>query len=240
MGVTAAGGRSMNVGLCVLTTLVLSHAALAAGTGLPLHTLQVAPTRIAVLDFSNGTPVRPEAMEPLRRALGATLAGALVRSGRVHVIERNRLSELMAEQDLARGGRVDDATAARVGKLLGVDFLFLGAFIVQPNGEMIVSTRLVNVATAAVTAGPDAVGNTRSATKLIGRLAEAISKQLRLPADTVRGGTASGLRDSPELTGAIDALARACDQRDSARVTSTRAAVQRRAPGHPALGAPCY
>ncbi|MEO7520789.1 MAG: CsgG/HfaB family protein [Gemmatimonas sp.] len=198
-----------------------------------------APPRVAVLDFSNGTPVNPEAMEPLRRALGTTLAGALARSGRVGVIERNRLSALMAEQDLARTGRVDDATAARVGKLLGVSYLFVGAFIVQPNGEMLVSTRLVDVATGTVTAGPEVLGDTRSATKLMDRLASAISKQLKLPADTTRAKPGN-VRDSPELSAAIDALAQACDARHSVRVSASRAAVEKRAPGHPALAAPCY
>lgn len=194
--------------------------------------------RIAVLDFSNGTPVAPEKMEPLRRALGTTLAGALASSGRVGVIERNRLSALMAEQDLTRTGRVDDATAARVGKLLGVNYLFLGAFIVQPNGEMMVSTRLVDVATGTVTAGPEVVGDTRSATKLMDRLADAISKQLRLPADTAPGKRGN-VRDSPELSDAIDNLAKACDARDSAKVVTSRAIVEKRAPGHVALRAPC-
>ena len=196
--------------------------------------------RIAVLDFSNGTPDHPERVEPLRRALGATLAGAIARSGRVRVIERNRLSALLAEQDLARTGRIDDATAARVGKLLGVDVLFLGAFIVQPNGEMMVSTRLVDVATAIVTAGPEMVGDTKSATKLIDRLAESLTKQLRLPRDTTRSATRSNVRDTPELSAAIDALARACDRRDTVNVKTSRAMIEQRAPGHPALVAPCY
>ena len=137
---------------------------LAASLAASLVGAQPARTRVAVLDFSNGTLMDAERVEPLRRALGTTLAGALARSGQVQVVERNRLRELLAEQDLASTGRVDDATAARVGKLLGVDYLFLGAFLVQPNGEMMVSTRLVHVATAAVTAGPEIVGDVKSAT----------------------------------------------------------------------------
>jgi hypothetical protein len=104
---------------------------------------------------------------------------------------------------------------------------------------MMVSTRLVDVATGVVTAGPELVGDTRSATKLIDRLADAIAKQLKLPADTARVKGAN-VRDSPELSGAIDALAKACDARDSTRVASSRAIIEKRAPGHSALRAPCY
>jgi TolB-like protein len=211
---------------------------LATGAALGLATVAHAqpPRRVAVLDFSNGTLVDAARVEPLRRALGATLAGALARSGRVQVIERNRLHELLAEQDLAKTGRLDDATAARVGKLLGVEYLFAGAFMVQPNREMLVSTRLVNVATGTVTAGPEMVGDLRSATKLMTQLSAAIGKSLALPPDTTRD---AAVKDSPELTAALDELAQACEGKDTARITAAREAVQKRAPGHPALSAPC-
>jgi len=228
--------RTMKAGLLVLIATVGAGVC----TTVAAQTSPAAFKRVAVLDFSNGTPDHPERVEPLRRALGATLAGAIARSGRVRVIERNRLSALLAEQDLARTGRIDDATAARVGKLLGVDVLFLGAFIVQPNGEMMVSTRLVDVATAVVTAGPEMVGDTKSATKLIDRLAESLTKQLRLPRDTTRSATRSNVRDTPELSTAVDAFARACDRRDTVSVKAARASIEQRAPGHPALVAPCY
>ncbi len=230
--------RTANAGLVALLALVLLNATQPAVAASASLSAQTPPKRIAVLDFTNGTPMNPEKVEPLRRALGTTLAGSLARAGRVQVIERHRLTELLDEQDLATSGRIDDATAARVGRLLGVSYLFLGAFIVQPNGQMMVSTRLVDVATSTVTAGPEMVGDTRSATKLIGRLATSLVKQLKLPPDT--GGAGSAVKDSPELSGAIDALARACDKRDSTGVSTNRAAIVTRAPGHPALSAPCY
>lgn len=232
--------RTAKTGVLAVLAMVIVNADRPARAELPRQAGQAPLKRIAVMDFTNGSPVNPEKVEPLRRALGTTLAGALVRAGRVQVIERNRLSALMAEQDLAKTGRIDDATAARVGRLLGVNYLFLGAFIVQPNGEMMVSTRLVDVATTTVTAGPDMVGDTRSATKLIGRLAASLVKQLQLPPDTGGGSRQASVRDSPELSAAIDALARSCDIRDSSAVAANRAAIAKRAPAHPALGAPCY
>jgi hypothetical protein len=123
--------------------------------------------------------------------------------------------------------------------LLGVDYLFMGAFIVQPNREILVSTRLVHVAKGTVTAGPEVVGDTRNATKLISQLVAALAKQVQLGADTTSGAKGA-VRDSPELTASLDALARACDSHDSARVATERAAVEKRAPGHPALAAPCF
>jgi curli biogenesis system outer membrane secretion channel CsgG len=194
--------------------------------------------RVAVLDFSNGTPIDAARYDVLRRVLGTTLAGALTQTGRVQVLERNRLSDLIAEVDLGRSGRMDDATAARWGKLLGVQYLVLGAFLVQPNGEMIVSTRLVNVSTGDVSAGPEVVGRSKAATDLISRLVSGIRTQLRWPADT--GRISVKTRELPELDSAIDALARACDAHDAAAVTAQRAIISARAPSHPVLAAPCY
>jgi len=230
----------MMAGLFALLMLAAVTGVSATAATRPLRAGTQDTPRVAVLDFSNGTPVRPEEVEPLRRALGATLAGALARSGRAKVMERSRLAALLAEQDLARSGRIDDATAARVGKVLGVDYLLLGAFIVQPNREIIVSTRLVHVSTGAVTAGPDMVGDTRSATRLIAGLADAIARQLRLPPDKSAAAKHGTVRDSPELSAVVDALVRACDARDSVRVRASRTTIEKRAPGHPALGAPCY
>lgn len=49
------------------------------------------------------------------------------RHGTFRVVERDRLFELLAEQDLGRDGRVDPATAAAVGRIIGADLLLMGA-----------------------------------------------------------------------------------------------------------------
>lgn len=43
------------------------------------------------------------------------------------VVERDRLFDVLAEQDLGSGGRLNPATAARVGRILGADLLIMGA-----------------------------------------------------------------------------------------------------------------
>ena len=43
------------------------------------------------------------------------------------MMERARLKELLDEQDLGGGGRLDSKTAAPIGKVLGVDYLILGS-----------------------------------------------------------------------------------------------------------------
>lgn len=50
----------------------------------------------------------------------------IVQKENIRVIERNRIAEVMQEQDFGQTGRVDPATAAEIGRILGVDYLILG------------------------------------------------------------------------------------------------------------------
>ncbi|MGC9316478.1 MAG: CsgG/HfaB family protein [Armatimonadota bacterium] len=43
------------------------------------------------------------------------------------LVERQRLFEVLEEQDLGREGRIDPRTAARIGRILGADLLVMGA-----------------------------------------------------------------------------------------------------------------
>ena len=53
------------------------------------------------------------------------LAQSLVARG-AQVVERQQLSALMEEQQLSSSGKLDPATVKRLGRLLGVDALFMG------------------------------------------------------------------------------------------------------------------
>jgi len=54
------------------------------------------------------------------------LVTELVNSGRFSVVERERLDEVLQEQNLTIEGVVDAATAARIGKILGVQLFVFG------------------------------------------------------------------------------------------------------------------
>ena len=92
--------------------------------------------RIAVLDFEN-TSAWTYWGPQLGAAAATQVASELVRSGEFSVIERSVLEAVLEEQSLGQSGAVDAATAARLGKLLGVQALLTGAvtqFSVQTHG----------------------------------------------------------------------------------------------------------
>jgi curli biogenesis system outer membrane secretion channel CsgG len=72
--------------------------------------------RVAVLEFSG----------PRGTAAADFFAHALLATG-ADVVERNRLRSLLAEQKLSSDGALAPETARRVGRVLGVDGLFVGS-----------------------------------------------------------------------------------------------------------------
>jgi len=59
----------------------------------------------------------------------------LVEDGRFSVIEREKLKHVMAEQNLGASGAVTPQTAARIGKILGVNYIITGAVSEWGTGD---------------------------------------------------------------------------------------------------------
>lgn len=88
--------------------------------------------RVAVLDFEYAT-VRSNAAAifgtdtDIGRGISDLLVTTLVNDGSYSVIERAALDRVLAEQNFSNSDRADPASAARVGKLLGVDAIIVGS-----------------------------------------------------------------------------------------------------------------
>ena len=123
------------------------------------------------------------------------LAGALVRTERVRLVERQRLESLAAEQKLSLSGAVDTNTAVKLGQMLGAQMVVLGAVTsvsVREEGrsvkfaektdrwvEVEVEARLVDIETGELLAAGRAIGKTSSAEKHAfgGTIGELASKE---------------------------------------------------------------
>src|SRR5215472_7941325 len=89
--------------------------------------------RVAVFDFDNaavqgGMKLPFFEMNPpnLGKAAADLLITKLVKGGNVSVLERNAIDKLLAEQNLTNSDRTDPLTAAKLGRVLGVDAIVLG------------------------------------------------------------------------------------------------------------------
>lgn len=90
-------------------------------------------------------------------ALRDMLVTALVGTGKVDVVERRRLRQVLEEQKLGTTGPVDPETASRIGKLVGAEYVLLGR-VVGRGGRVEVDVRLVSVQTGKVVAASSAAG----------------------------------------------------------------------------------
>ena len=89
--------------------------------------------RVAVFDFDNAAvqggitlPFAETNAPNLGKAAADLLITKLVQEGKVSVIERNAIDKLLAEQNFSNTDRTDPVTAAKLGRILGVDAIILG------------------------------------------------------------------------------------------------------------------
>lgn len=99
---------------------------------------------------------KDNSLSALGYAVADLLTTDLARSARVTVVERSRLTDIMRELDLARTGRVDSATAPRVGRLLRAKRLVLGSVDTMSRGELRLSLRVADVESGVLDASIDA------------------------------------------------------------------------------------
>jgi outer membrane protein OmpA-like peptidoglycan-associated protein/curli biogenesis system outer membrane secretion channel CsgG len=88
--------------------------------------------RVAVLDFDYATVQSTSAAMfgndvDVGKGISNLLVTDLVRSGSYSVIERSALDKVLAEQNFSNSNRADPTTAARIGKILGVDYIIVGS-----------------------------------------------------------------------------------------------------------------
>jgi len=88
--------------------------------------------RVAVLDFEYGT-VRSYVAEiwgsdqDVGKGISDLLVQKLVQDGKYSVIERKALDKILAEQNFSNSDRADPTSAAKIGKMLGVDAIIIGS-----------------------------------------------------------------------------------------------------------------
>ncbi|HTT22456.1 MAG TPA: CsgG/HfaB family protein [Candidatus Sulfotelmatobacter sp.] len=157
--------------------------------------------RVAVLNFDYGT-VRTDVAaifgtdQDVGKGISDLLIQKLVEDGKYSLIERNAIDKILAEQNFANSDRVDSSTAAKIGRILGVDAVIMGTItqfgrddkqtsvgagavaskfgiggIGKSKSKAVVgiTARLVDTSTAEILAAVTGSGeSTRSGTSLIG------------------------------------------------------------------------
>ena len=158
--------------------------------------------RVAVMNFDYGTVRTTVAAifgtdQDVGKGISDLLVQKLVQDGKYSVIERNALDKILAEQNFSNSDRADSTTAAKIGKILGVDAIIIGSITQfgrddkhtkvggggyglgkfglggvgksEAKAVVAVSARMVNTSTGEILAAVTGVGeSTRSSTSLVG------------------------------------------------------------------------
>src|ERR1700687_1055536 len=88
--------------------------------------------RVAVMSFEYGTVMTSvQAIfggnQDVGKGISDLLVMKLVNDGKYSVIERAALDKILGEQNFSNSNRADSSTAAKIGKVLGVDVMIIGS-----------------------------------------------------------------------------------------------------------------
>jgi curli biogenesis system outer membrane secretion channel CsgG len=129
----------------ILAVLVLMIAVLPLGarslrSGNGADPQQPRKKRIAVLDFDFATVQSSSAAlfgnnVDVGKGITDLLITNLVKDGTYSVIERQAINKILAEQNFSNSDRANPASAAKIGKLLGVDAIIVGAITQFGNDD---------------------------------------------------------------------------------------------------------
>jgi len=190
--------------------------ALAAGTAIA----QSKPT-VAVLPFTNSALGKTnEDLAPLSKGLSDLLTSALAANTGIRVVERDRIQAVLEEQKLSTDGKVDNATAVKVGKIVGAHHMIAGVFVTElKSGTMRITARVFNTETSELERlmNGDVTGKTDAILPLIDKLAANLNKELKLPeipAPAREEHAASAKKQEKVPFQAVMLYSRALDEKD--------------------------
>lgn len=105
---------------------------------------------VAVLPFEN-----KGASKDLGEIILDKMITVLVNQERFKVMERAQLNKILEEQSLGSSGVVDAATAAQIGKGIGVDAIIIGSVAASTSGAISIDARVIDTESAAIIVAED-------------------------------------------------------------------------------------
>ncbi|MDX2193569.1 MAG: CsgG/HfaB family protein [Gemmatimonadales bacterium] len=137
---------------------------------------------VAILNF-NGSALVKNAAEygPLSKGIADMLITELSGSPGLRVVERDRIQALLEEQNLAKQGRIDEATAVKLGKILGAKHMVMGGFLIDPKETLRLDARAVDVETSQIIYTESVTGKSENILTLITDLGQKMNARMKLP-----------------------------------------------------------
>jgi len=141
---------------------------LSATKDLNVRTKNVNAKRLAIIYFDNsgGEP----SMDKLKKGLADMLITDLSNVNMLNIVERDKLEAILKEQKLSNSKEFDPNTAAKIGKLLGVQVILTGGYF-EMMGSLRIDARFIDVETGKILKSDGVDGQTSSFFKIQKQLA---------------------------------------------------------------------
>ncbi len=152
---------------------------------------------IAIMQFDNFSVGKyQEQLGFLSKGLADFFEHDFAKISSLKVVERDKIDFILKELELQNSGKVDEATAARVGKILGAQLMVFGSITQLDSRQARMIVRVVNVETSEIIASVDKEGKPdygKMEKELVGEIADQL--KIILPEKTKNllqeGGTGS-------------------------------------------------
>ena len=152
------------------------------------HGAEARKKRVAVLEFAYAT-VRTQVSSvfgtdvDVGKGVADLLVKYLVRDGSYAVIERRALETVLTEQDFSTSRRGDPASAARIGKMLGVHAIILGSITQFGSDRQEKSGGGIGATIGAIVGGVHREDETKAIVTLDARIVDVESGEILAIAD---------------------------------------------------------
>jgi TolB-like protein len=174
---------------------IVRATAVLALVAMPLVAQDDTRPTVAVLPFVNSAIGQAnDELAPLSKGIADLLLFELAQNTGIRVVERENLQNLLAEQNLAQNGRVDDATAARIGRLLGAKHMITGSFVTDRTGTMVITLKTIDTETGRIVWTHMDRDKTDNFLALVAKIGTATNRGLELPALTPQARQTSEAR----------------------------------------------
>jgi len=138
---------------------------------------------IAIMEFDNySTQKYQEELGFITKGLADFFASDFSKVSSIKVVERDKINVILSEIELQESGKVDQATAVKVGKILGAKIMVFGSLTQLDAKNMRMVVRAVSVETSEIIATVDKEGKP-DYFKIEKEMVEELAKKLDITLD---------------------------------------------------------
>ena len=183
---------------------------------LNVKTTELEAKRIAIIYFDNTSG--EASLDKLRKGLAGMLISDLSNVNMIDIVERDRIEDILNEQELNNTSAFDQSSASEIGKLLGAEIILTGAYF-EMFDSFRIDARFIDVATGEILKAEGVDGESNEFFRLEKQLMWKIINNLDISLTDVEKKTINEIESKQHIS-YDDALAfsRALDQKDAGNV----------------------